>query len=106
MEGEDMFNRVSRAIARVLDGQGADGPRIVNSIFFGEEDPGQLVIYLAYEDSRTLASARKGGDTGRVQGALLAALRDEGYPDRPIRIEFISEEEVEKSGGPFKYFTH
>ncbi len=104
MEGEDRYGRVSRSIARVLDGQATGGPRIVNTIFFGEEDPEELVIYLAYEDAKTLKAAQKGGDTGRIEGALLAALKHEGYPERPIQILFISEEEVEKSGGPFNYF--
>jgi hypothetical protein len=104
MEGEDSFSRVSRSIARVLDGQPKGRPRIVNTIFFGEEGPEELVIYLAYEDAKTLTSAQKGGDAGRIEEALLAALRDEGYPERPIQILFISEEEVERSGGPFTYF--
>jgi hypothetical protein len=104
VHGEDRYKTVSGAIGRVLDGQAPDGPRVVNSVFFGEDDPGSLVIYLAYEESKTLRAAEKGGYTARIEEALRAALRDDGYPDGPITISFISEEEVEKSGGPFKFF--
>ncbi len=104
MDGENGYKKISGVIERVLDGQAADGPRVVNFIFFGEEDPDQLVIYLAFEDSKTLKAAEKSGDAGRIAGDLSAALKDEGYSARPIEILFISEQEVEESGGPFKYF--
>jgi hypothetical protein len=101
---DDRYGLVSRAIQSAIDSGHEPASHIVNYIFFEEEDPARLVIYLAYEDTRSLIAAHDSGETEQLRKSVLKALDDEGYPPWPGRINFVSEEEIDKAGGPWKYF--
>ena len=104
MSLENGYSLVSRAVRRALDSQEAAGPQIVNFIFFGEEKPEGLVIYLAYEDAKSLETAQQSGDTEQMRRRVKEALEEEGYPPWPGTVKFVSEQEVNEAGGPWYYF--
>jgi len=79
-------------------------PPIVNHIYFGAGNPDLLSIYLAYTDRAALKEAREKGHPDLIRAEILAALMDVGYPGEPNEVRFISEEEVNEQGGPWKYF--
>ena len=104
MSQDDRYELVSRAIQSAIDSRQGVASHIVNYIFFEEENPAQFVIYLAYEDTGSLRAAEKSGETEKIRSSVLKALDDEGYPPWPGRISFVSEEEIDKAGGPWKFF--
>jgi hypothetical protein len=100
---------VERALARVLKLRGNLFPPITNAIFYGalEIHPKYLVVWFAFRDANALKLAEEQGYFQRLQQDMLQALADEGYPIDTLpenRIGFVSEEEVNRAGGPWYYF--
>lgn len=94
---------VRRAVQRALQGLGELSPPIVTHLHFGATDPDNLTIHLAYRDRAAWLEAQARGDHDRVRREVLASLGREGYPPGGA-VDFVSVEEVDAAGGPWKYF--
>jgi hypothetical protein len=99
----------SDALYHVVGVMRESQPPVTNQIIFGPSpnDPGTLSVYFAYKDDAALAEAERNGHFPLITEEFRKSLLDEGYPPDAAalaHVSFVSEEEVEKHGGPWKYF--
>lgn len=83
-------------------------PPLVDHKFFGAPhiDPPNLTIYLIYKHDEALAAAEEQGHFNLLRGAVIAALREECYPQAAldtIEVHFASQRAIKDAGGFWLY---
>jgi hypothetical protein len=101
--------RIKRALNRVRHDYRHLKPGIVGDRFFGAPhvDPKYLTIFLFFKNDDALREAERQGSLQVLRGAVIAALREECYPQESVsavKIEFASQQSVKTAGGFWNYF--
>ncbi len=97
--------RASAAAARVRAAFAAGDPPLTNHIDWAHDDLATLVF--AFRADADLERARAAGLLVRIEAAARAGLREAGCTDAEVAaavVSFVSEEEVDRRGGPWIYF--
>ena len=101
-----LTRRAERAARRVLAAARAEGLPLRDCWVLGAVDvhPGSLAIIFHVTDDATLAAVEASGAATRLREQTLDALRQVDYPALPSSISLVSDETVEREGGPAVYF--
>ena len=101
-----LIRRADRAARRALAAARADGLPVRDHWVYGAVDvsPESLAINFFVTDDATLAAAEASGAAARLRERTLEALREVGYPATPHWIGLVSDETVNREGGPLMYF--
>src|SRR5664279_696448 len=100
---------IKRALEKVRRDYKHLKPPIVGDQFLGSPhvDPKYLTIYLFFKDDNALAEAEQQGTLQLLRAALIAALREECYPQESVasvQINFASKKAIKATGGFWNYF--
>jgi hypothetical protein len=101
-----LLGRARRAARQAQAAARAEGLRVRDVWVTGavDVDPSSLAIIFHIADDATLAAAVASGAVDRLRARTLQALRERGYPSTPNVVELVSDETVERAGGPNEYF--
>ena len=101
-----LMRRADRAARRARAAAQAEGLPVRSYWVRGAVDvnPASLAITFHVANDATLADAEASGAAARLRERTLHALRQAGYPATPHWIGLVSDESVEREGGPSVYF--
>ena len=101
-----LTRRAERAARRALAAARAEGLPVRDCWVLGAVDvhPGSLAIIFNVADDATLAALEASGAVARLRERTLDALRQVRYPAVPSSISVVSDETVNREGGPAVYF--
>jgi HEAT repeat protein len=95
---------VKRAVRRALKAVEGQTPGIVTHLVSCLRNPDELRVHLAFQDRAARDEAKASGHQERIHKEVVAALKEEGYPQGQWTVDFVSVEEVDAAGGPSQYF--
>lgn len=100
------LHRAERAARGVLDAARAEGLPVRDCWVSGAVDvsPASLVVVFNVADDATLAAAEVSGTAARLRERTVDALRTAGLPVTAASIQLVSDETVDREGGPAVYF--